>query len=636
MIDAQSKAVAAARGGAQAAMLLWIGLALAACGRIPLLAPRTTDATWAPYATEPALDADEVRTQSFYVSMRDGVKLAVDLHLPAALGEGDKLPTVLHFTRYFRSYDVRIPFRWRTVQPNERVRRFLGNGYAWMDVDVRGSGASFGTQLAPWSPEEVMDYAEVVDWVLKQPWSDGKVGAWGRSYDGSAALMLLAQNHPAVKAVVPEFYLFDLYADVAYPGGIHLASFTEAWGELSAALDLNEVGSLTPGIAARLALRGVKPVDEDRKGRMLKDAVAQHAYNWNPHETALRAQFRDDLWHHQPSWRLDMFSPHGRLGAINQSGAAVYSYAGWFDGAYQRGTIHAHRSMQNPANRLVIGPWNHGGSDHVGITASKRTRFDRVADQIRFFDHALKGEANGIENEAAVHYYTLVEGAWKEATSWPPDSKPRLMYFGEGGKLSAHAPSGAEAFDEYRVDLDAGTGKASRWDSVLGGYPVKYADRVERDQLLLTYTSEPLGEDMEVTGHPYVTVYAAASAPDATFFVYLEDVTPEGEVKLVTEGQMRALHRKLSAGAPPYDSPVPYHTFERKDAETLKPGEETQLVFDLLPTSYLFRDGHRLRIAIAGADRDHFLVTPGPPPTFRVHRDALRPSHVVLPTMPRE
>lgn len=636
MSQLPSKFGAFTRGAVQAALLVALAAGVAACSRIPLLSPRSSDASWAPYATRAALVPDEIRTTSFYVTMRDGVKIAVELHLPAALGEGEQLPVVLHLTPYYRSFDVRIPFRWRSGQPNERVRRFLGNGYAWMDVDARGSGASYGSRLAPWSPDEMKDYVEIVEWVLKQPWSDGEVGAWGRSYDGSAALMLLGQNHPAVKAVAPEFYLFDLYNDVAYPGGIHLSSFTRPWSELSAALDRNEPGDALPGWIAGLALRGVKPVDEDSKRRMLKEAVAQHAYNWNAYETAVRAQFRDDTWHHDPSLELDMISPHGHAAAINQSGAAVYSYAGWYDGAYQRGTIHAHRTLKNPANRLVIGPWNHGGGDQVTPMESRRSRFDRVADQIRFFDHALKGEANGIEAEAPVHYYTMEEGAWKSSATWPPESQSRLMYFGEAGELSPNAPSSAEAFDDYQVALEAGTGKDSRWRSVLGGYPVRYADRSDRDGLLLTYTSEPLRSDVEVTGHPYVTLYVAANATDATFFAYLEDVTPKGEVRLVTEGQLRALHRKLSPEAPSYDSPVPFHTFLRKDAETLKPGETTQLVFDLLPTSYLFRKGHRIRLAIAGADRDHFEVVPGPPPTFRVHRDALRPSHVVLPTMARD
>ncbi len=618
----------------------WLALplllvSLSACGRIPLLAPKTTDASWAPYEVAPPLTEKQIETRSFYITMRDGTKIAVDLHLPADKPEGEKIPTILHATRYYRSYDVSPFFRWRFSQPNERVRRFLGNGYAWIDVDARGSGASFGTRLAPWSPDEVKDYAEIVDWILKQGWSNGEVGAWGRSYDGSSALMLLTQAHPAVKAVVPEFALFDLYTDVAYPGGLHLSEFTRRWGELNDALDRNEIDEALPGVMTGLALRGVRPVDDDGKKVSLKKAVEEHRYNWKPYETAVRAQFRDDIWYYDPSLRLKMFSPHGSIDRLNDSGAAVYTYAGWLDGAYQRGAIHAHMSLDNPANRLVLGPWNHGGSVDSSPPAPRPSDFDRVADQIRFFNATLKGEDNGLADEPRVHYYTMAEGVWKASDEWPPSSSPQHLYFGPLGSLTRSAPNSGGQFDEYTVDYETGTGKLSRWNSVLGGYPVKYEDRIERDQLLLTYTTEPLKEEVEVTGHPFVTLYVSSSATDGGLFVYLEDVTPKGEVRLITEGQLRALHRKLSTDKPLYDSPAPYHSFLQKDAEPLEPGRITQFVFDLLPTSYLFKKGHRIRVAIAGADRDHFELSPGPPPDLKVYRDALQSSHIVLPTIPR-
>lgn len=617
------------------ALTLLLPLILASCSRVPLLAPRPMDSSWAPYDTKPALTYYQTETRSFYITMHDGVKIAVDLHLPEKLAEGEKLPTILHLTRYFRAYDVVPPLRWRFKQPNERVRRFLANGYAWLDVDVRGSGASFGSQFAPWAPEEVSDYTEIVDWILKQPWSDGQVGAWGSAYDGAAALMLLSRSHPAVKAVAPEFSLFDLYLDVAYPGGAHLSSFTEKWGELNQALDRNDVDAAIPSRIGRMALRGVKPVDNDGKRRELAAAVEQHRYNWDPYATALRAQFRDDLWYSNPALHLETFSPHGHLATMDAAGAPVYLHAGWFDGAYQRGAIHAFMTLKNPENRLVLGPWNHGGTIDASPDSSRPSRFDRVDDQMRFFDVYLKASENGLKAEPRVHYYTMGEGRWKSSDTWPPLFEPLRLYLAPGGTLSRRVPEGGEHFDDTTVDPTAGTGRLSRWHSLLGSYPVEYADRDERDQLLLTYTSEALDKDVEVTGHPVVTLHVASDRTDGVFFVYLEDVDPAGAVSLITEGQLRALHRKLSDEAPPYVSPTPYHTYLRKDAAPLEPGQPTELIFDLLPTSYLFRKGHQIRIAIAGADRDHFEITPGPPPHLRVFRESGLASHIVLPTIPR-
>ena|SRR5215469_2784802 len=75
------------------------------------------------------------------------------------------------------------------ANPNWPFQRklFLAQGYAWLDVDVRGTGASFGHRAYPWSPDEIRDGAEVIDWIVRQPWSNGKVGAIGTSYDGGAA-----------------------------------------------------------------------------------------------------------------------------------------------------------------------------------------------------------------------------------------------------------------------------------------------------------------------------------------------------------------------------------------------------------------------------------------------------------------
>jgi putative CocE/NonD family hydrolase len=189
------------------------------------------------------------------------------------------------------------------------------------------------------------------------------------------------------------------------------------------------------------------------------------------------------------------------------------------------------------------------------------------------------------------------------------------------------------------VDYEAGTGDAARWNSLTGprgGTLFGYPDREERDQRLLTYTSAPLGEDMEVTGHPVVRLFVSSTADDGHFFAYLEEVDPVGNVVYVTEGQLRAVHRKLSREQPPYRLAVPYRTFEKKDALPLVPGEVAELVFDLLPTSYLFKKGSSVRIALGGADEDHFaLMKREPPPELTFQRNRAHASALELPVVPR-
>lgn len=154
-------------------------------------------------------DSSFTRT-SRYLTMRDGVKIAVDVYLPADMNSNDRLPTLLHQTRYWRAVAYQWPLSM-VKTPETRgyigtfAKRFLANGYAWVDVDVRGSGASFGTRRFSHSPEEIQDGAEVVEWIIHQPWSNGRVGSIGISYGGASAELLLANQHPAVKAAAPFF-----------------------------------------------------------------------------------------------------------------------------------------------------------------------------------------------------------------------------------------------------------------------------------------------------------------------------------------------------------------------------------------------------------------------------------------------
>jgi hypothetical protein len=151
----------------------------------------------------------------------------------------------------------------------------------------------------------------------------------------------------------------------------------------------------------------------------------------------------------------------------------------------------------------------------------------------------------------------------------------------------------------------------------------EYPDRVERDRHLRVYETAPLERALEVTGHPVLNLTVRCDQPDGTLFAYLEDVDARGNVGYVTEGMIRAVQRRVRrADEAPYALTVPYHSFARADAEPLLPGEPADLVFDLQPISHLWRRGHRIRLAIAGADRDQFAPLPGPPPVWILERGA--------------
>jgi hypothetical protein len=620
-------------------LLLLVLLFAAGCGddEVPPARAPADAALTVPAAYDPGPPQYQgVARESVYLTMRDGVRLAADIWLPEDLPAGSKLPAILMQTRYWRSTGLRWPFVHVLDGPDEWVALLVQHGYACVSVDARGSGASFGTRPLEWSPDEVRDGAEIVDWIVRQPWSDGVVGAEGVSYEGTTAELLVTNGHPAVKAAVPRFSLFDAYTDIAFPGGVHLARFTEQWGGLNRALDHNQVPAFA-GLLGRIVARGVRPVDRDRDGALLAAAVHGHADNYDLHEMARLTTFRDDA---RPSGgrdvTIDTASPSSHVQQLEAAAVPIYGYSGWFDVAYHHGAIKRHLTLRNPESRLILGPWAHGGRFTSSPANPGRSRFDHAGEVLKFLDHHLKGVDTGLPAEKPVHYFTMVEERWKAAEAWPPPARAVAFYLAAGRELTTSAPADAEAADAYAVDTSHGTGPRSRWDSAIGGRFVAYPDRAAQDAKLLVYESSPLARDTEVTGHPVVTLYVTSTAEDGAFFVYLEDVDAEGKVSYVTEGQLRALHRRVSTAEPPYGLGVPYRSFTRADGRALVPGEPAELSFDLLPTSYLFRKDHRIRVAVAGADEDHFALIPeGTPPTLRVHREAGRPSRVVLPVVAR-
>ncbi|MDH5575583.1 MAG: CocE/NonD family hydrolase [Nitrospirota bacterium] len=577
---------------------------------------------------------------SQYLTMRDGVKIAVDVYLPEGLEPGHGIPTILHQTRYWRA----IEYRWLVSVFKEDgprgligsyAKRFLQHGYAWVDVDVRGSGASFGTRPIAYSPKEIQDGAEIVDWIIAQPWSNGKVGSMGISYSGGTAEMLLVNQHPAVKAVAPMYSGFDLYSEIIFPGGIHLNWFTETWSAITHRLDHNRLPF--PSLVGNLFVRGVRPVDGKAGQHLLTLALQGHETNWSPYREASGIVFRDDPPPSGQAANIDALSTHTYADEIAKSGAAIYSYSGWFDGGYQLAAIKRYLHHQKPADRLMLGPWDHGGKRQISPYALGPAQFDHAAELFKFFDVHLKDIAKGNSNEPPIRYYTMGEEQWKTSTEWPPESSPLSMYFHKEGRLSMEGPSATDTPDRYQVDPTTGTGKHSRWNTLVGiSLKEPYPDRKEQDQDLLVYTSDPLSEALEVTGHPVATVYLSATSQDTNLFVYLEDVTPEGDVHYVTEGELQAIHRRLQPNAtlPNSTHPLPIHTFRRTDAAPLIPGEVVPLQVELLPTSYQFKQGHRIRIALAGADKDHFQNLDGPPSTWEVWHTSNRPSHVELPVVP--
>ena len=586
---------------------------------------------------------DYPRNQSLYVTMRDGVRIAVDVWLPEELDDTSTIPALMHATRYWRA-------RQNVAEGYENDNRFVeaqsinAAGYALVLVDARGSGASFGTRPYEMSVTEAQDYGEIVDWIIAQPWSNQNVGAYGVSYAGNTAEMLALNQHPAVKAIAPLFNDFDNFGHLIFPGGVLTIGFLEDWGNSVHAQDQNDIcGSNGLTGAACDSLKstwlGVKPVGADQDGRILAQAVAEHAANVHPYEAALAYEYRDDPWGGEGGVRNVGYlrSPAGHLPDIEASSVAMFIRVGWQDAGTVNGALGRYMTIDNP-QKVFIGPWDHGASNdadpfHPFDTPVSPTKEQQLTELISFFDRFLKDDGDATL-ASSVTYYTLGADRWTTTEVWPPEGfEDETWYFAAEGLLTKSQPQSPSGADDYIIDFEATTGRHNRWYTNNGSGDVRYPDRAAEDEKLLTFTSEPFEHDTEITGHPVVTLFVRSTHDDGAFLAYLEDVAPDGKVTYITEGQLRAVMRRESDEPAPYKKIGPHRSELRADAMPLIPGEVAELTFELWATSVLIKEGHRLRIAIAGADKDSFLRYPrnGDVPTISVERNRTYPSRVSIP-----
>jgi putative CocE/NonD family hydrolase len=418
------------------------------------------------------------------------------------------------------------------------------------------------------------------------------------------------------------------------PGGAWVVPLAREWTAFVGDLD-HDVKRADPGSGGRL--RGVRPVDDDPGGRLLRAAIAEHERNASVTNGLEQIVFRDD----RPSgWdqSMDEFNVYAHKAAIERSRVPIYGWGGWLDGATADGAIARFLTFSN-RQRVVIGPWNHGATADVSPFQPDATSVDPPLDTqsfeaLCFFDRHVRGRPSSMA-DGVIIYYTMGEERWKETRVWPPaNATSERWYLHAGHRLRPIAPSVATGRDRYSVDFTATTGGQSRWITGLDRRDVVYGDRTTADARLLVYDGAPLEQDVEITGNPVVSLELASTASDGLVIAYLEDLDPSGRVRYLTEGVLRVIHRRISPDPPPYRLPIPYHSFRRRDAEPLVPGEIATVRFGLFATSVRIPRGHRLRLAIAGADRDNFPRIPADrTPVLSIERNQTHPSFIELPVI---
>ncbi|CAN1497035.1 COG2936 Predicted acyl esterases [Burkholderiaceae bacterium] len=558
---------------------------------------------------------------SQYLTMPDGVRLAIDVYLPVSAvdQEATHFPTILILTPYYRRFKVTAP--GAEPSPNIAIYRdfFVPRGYALVVVDVRGSGASFGARDCFRSPREREDYREIANWVVAQPWSSGTIGSTGISYLGAAACFLASTGHPAVKAVAPLFSVHDTYTDHVFPGGIKCTTVTENYDALVSALDLDRRDLLAKyPYFSDPRYAGPQPVDEDTDGQLLEEAIEQHKDSFRMRDLAPEFAYREEAASHDPNMHSGSFSPYWYLSQVPGQ-VNILSVSGWYDGsAFANGAIARFLSNPGADNRLLLGPWDHGARTNGSPWRSQgetKPEFPILGEVLRFFDEHLAGMNTDLSNELPVHFHTLHAEKWNASQTWPPQNNSTRLYFADHGQL---LPNEAKTTSKasYKVSFATSTGQNSRFER-LGALAIEdyYKDWDGRESRMLSFTSEPMVEAIELSGHITVRLRMSSSEHDASIFIYLSEVDAKGRSWFVTEGCLRLLHRAEASPPLSYNVNWVFRTFHREHAKHMRPGEFDNVRLALLPISWKFQAGSRLRISIAGTDADHFAQVPhGRPP----------------------
>ena len=545
------------------------------------------------------------------VPMRDDVNLSADIFFPK--GHEGPFPVVFSRTPYDNTAEAMV----------DSAIFFAQNGYVFVAQDARGRNDSDG-EFYPFF-NEFNDGHDSIEWIGSQPWCDGNVGMVGGSYVGNVQWQAAAMGSRYLKAIVPTVIGTSILENAHYQSGTFQLAVSTTW-----------------------ALR--------QDGRTRQDISI---YNWEQLFKTLPLKdfdkaagkdvqfFRD--WVDHPD-----YDDYRKALAIDERyqdiKIPVLQIGGWYDvfalgtfdnfvGMRERGGSELARSNQ----RVVVGPWVHSASSmtHAGeVDFGKSSVLDLHDIELRWLDHWLKGIDNGAEGDVPLRMFVMGINKWRDEHEWPLARTQFTPYYfhgdgsansmlGDGG-LSAEPPDDepADRFvynPAFPVPTRGGNTCCNSELVPWGAYdqrPIEYRNDV------LCYTSDPLEEDMEVTGPVIVKLFASTDGRDTDFTAKLVDVAPDGYAVNLCDGIIRGRYRQ---------------SLERQ--ELLAPGTVYEFTIDLWPTGNVFKKGHRIRVDISSSNFPRFDRNPNTGNKFgqdaelrvahqTVLHDRAHQSHVLLPVVP--
>ena len=590
------------------------------------------------------------------VPMRDGVKLATDLYFPTKKGKriSGKLPAIL----------VRTPYsKTRGYPENTSAIYFTSHGYVTVYQDTRGRYNSEG--IWHMLDDDGVDGYDTGKWMVKQSWSNGKYGMYGTSYVGGTQHAMALENSPGLTTIIPVDAMSNLgYYSMRYDGAYEL----RFWNWIHWAGQGGGRQSRDPAVKQMLA----DFIEVENRRKYLKLFPVRKG------TTPLKfmPEYED--------WLVDAMKEGGNTDFWKQNNIRdytknykdipVYLVGGWYDSWGVNTTenyMALNKSIKGPVY-MIMGPWIHGQQgnySHGQVSFGNDAAIpDPLAWRMEWYDHWIKGEKTAVGKKDP--YKTNVRifvmgsgdghmtedsllyhgGSWRNENEWPlKRTSYTPYYFHADGSASIKKPTQRKSSTDFVSDPDdpvpAIGGNTSSGSGILlqGAWDQKGGDHVWNWPLpiplsarndVLVFQTDPLQEDVEVTGEIRVKFWASSSALDTDFTAKLVDVYPPntdypGGFDLnIGDGIMRARYR---------DS--------RTEEKLMTPGDVYEFEVRLYPTSNVFKKGHRIRVDLAGSNFPRFDVNPntGEPlnenrRTMKaintIYHDKSRPSHILLPVIP--
>jgi predicted acyl esterase len=496
----------------------------------------------------PSPPAYNIRMESGWIPMKDGIRLAVTLYMPNGGKAGEKFPAVLEYHPYRKDDGT-------AQRDYELYSYFVRRGYVCARVDIRGFGNSEGVPTdREYSEQEQLDGLQIISWLAHQPWSNGNVGMMGISWSGFNSLQMAMRHAPELKAIIAVDATAELFHDdVHYMDGMaHVDEF-----------ELNM--DMAPGMTG--------------------------APDYTLDEKVLGPRFD------APPWSL-LYLKHQHDGPFWRSPVRPYSeiripcfiIGGLLDG--YRDSITDMLQQTKAPLKAIVGPWNHT-FPHDAVPGPE---IEWRAEAVRWWDYWLKGRDTGVLNDPRLVIYMQhwhppdpnlpnVPGEWRREDSWPPRDVRDTVFFPQPNHTLQNTAPATEVH-QLKYVPSIGVEAGFWWGELL-------SDPRPVDAFSLVYDSAPLREDVAILGRPRALLKASATAPLADWFARLSDVAPDGTVTQITGAGINGAQRESMT-----------------EPRALEPGKVYPLDIAMHLTSWVFPKGHRIRLAVSNALWPMILPTP--------------------------